>query len=295
MPDPLTLPARATLASLHLYPVKSCAGIALPEAPVDATGLDLDRAWMLVDESGEMLTQREHPRLALVRPQLRASDLVLRAPGMLALHLSLEAVEAPTRVRVWDDEVAAFDMGALAGQWFADFLGPRPGGGARRLRLVRFDPEHRRLAEHRWTGGVEAPTQFADGFPLLVAGSASLADLNARLVARGDAAVAMARMRPNLVLDGLQPWDEDHLHELAFDTPEGPLRLRLVKPCARCSVPDVDPETAATGSAVAAALAGFRADPRVGGGVTFGMNAIVVEGAGRTLRAGQAAALSWAL
>lgn len=262
-----------TLAALHLYPVKSCAGIALQAHDLDRTGLDLDRAWMVVDPHGEFLSQRELPRMALIHPTLRASDLVLRAPGMLALHLALDVVEAPARVRVWDDEVAAFDMGPLAAQWCSDFLG-RP------ARLVRFDPDAQRLADKHWTGDLDAPVQFNDGFPLLVASTASLAELNRRL----DAPVTMQRFRPNLVLDGLDAHGEDQLDEISFD--DGAIRLRLVKPCARCSIPDVDPESAATGHAVGDALAGYRADARLGGALTFGMNAVIVAGAGRRLQVG---------
>jgi uncharacterized protein YcbX len=261
------------LQSLHLYPVKSCAGIARDVHELDDTGLDLDRAWMVVDEHREFLSQRELPRLALVQPTLRASDLVLRAPGMLALHLALDRVEAPCRVRVWDDEVDAFDMGELAAQWFGDYLG-------RRARLVRFDPDARRLADKRWTGAIDAPTQFADAFPLLVVSAASLDALNRRLAQP----VTLARFRPNLVLDGIDAHAEDYIDEIAFDG--GAVRLKLVKPCTRCSVPDVDPLTAETGHAVGDALAAYRADARMGGALTFGMNAIVLEGAGRLLRAG---------
>jgi hypothetical protein len=269
-----------TLSALHVHPVKSCAGIAVDEALLVETGLDLDRAWMVVDERGEMLTQRRLPRLALVQPTLRHGEMVLRAPGMLALHVRLDTVEAATRVRVWDDVVKAFDMGALAAQWFSDFLGQR-------LRLVRFDPEQQRLSDPQWTGELQAENAFADAFPLLVANTASLADLNRRLAARGAAAVTMQRFRPNLVLDGLQAYDEDHIDELSIETAEGPVRLRLVKPCTRCSIPNVDPATADTGSEPGATLAGYRADPRLQGGVTFGINAVIVEGVERTLRAGQ--------
>jgi MOSC domain-containing protein len=271
-----------TLSALHVHPVKSCAGIALDEALLVETGIDLDRAWMVVDESGEMLTQRELPRLALVQPTLGHSEMVLRAPGMLALHVRLDSVEAATRVRVWDDVVKAYDMGALAAQWFSDFLG-------RKLRLVRFDPDQQRLSAPRWTGELQAENAFADAFPLLVTGAASLADLNRRLAARGATAVTMQRFRPNLVLEGLQPYDEDHIDELVIDTAEGPVRLRLVKPCTRCTIPNVDPATAATGHEPGDTLAGYRADPRMQGGITFGMNAVIVEGIERTLRVGQAA------
>ena len=274
------------IAALHLFPVKSCAGIALDEALLVETGLDLDRAWMVTDPAGDMLTQRELPRMALIRPQFKGSELVLRAPGMLALHLSLDAVEEATRVRVWDDEVKAYDMGALAAQWFSDFLG-RP------LRLVRFDPEQQRLSSAKWTGSVLAENQFSDGYPLLVAGLASLADLNERLARQGQAAVGIERFRPNIVLEGLQAFDEDHVDEIEIGGDGGQepggdrIRLRLVKPCSRCTIPNVDPETAATSPAVGDTLAAYRADPRLNGAITFGMNAVVLQGFGERLRVGQ--------
>src|SRR5438105_147674 len=167
------------IAALNVYPVKSCAGVALNEALLVETGLEFDRAWMVVDTQGNFVTQRELPRMALVTPTLRSLDMVLRAPGMLALHIALDTVETPTRVRVWDDEVAAYDMGDLAAQWFSDFVG-RP------LRLVRFDPEQRRLSSREWSGEIEAENAFADAFPLLVASTEGLAEVNRRLAAAGE-------------------------------------------------------------------------------------------------------------
>ncbi len=275
-----------TLTALHLHPVKSCGGLAPVQALLIETGLEFDRAWMVVDEAGEMVTQRDLPRMALVRPTMRGSDIVLRAPGMLALHIALDTVEEPTRVRVWNDEVQAYTMGSLAAQWFSDFLGQK-------VRLVRFDPEQKRLSSRRWTGAIEAENAFSDGYPLLVTSTASLADLNQRLAAKGVPPVTMERFRPNLVLDGLQPYDEDHLDELTVATAEGPVRLKLVKPCARCSIPNVDPASAATGTEPGDTLAGYRADPRVDGGITFGMNAVIVEGIDCTLRVGQQVSASW--
>lgn len=271
---------QAQVSRLFVYPVKSCAGVALHEAMLTASGLDLDRAWMVVDARGEFVSQRELPRMALIRPTLRTFEIVLRAPGMLALHLSIEAVEQPTRVRVWDDVVPAYDMGDVAAQWFSDFLG-QP------LRLVRFDPDHRRLSSLKWTGGLEATNAFSDGFPLLVTGEAALADLNARLAAGGVAAVGMERFRPNLVLAGVDAFEEDHLRDLRITTAQGQVRLRLVKPCARCPIPEVDPSTGRSSPEVGDALQVFRSDPRLSGAVTFGMNAIVLEGDGQWLRAGQ--------
>ena len=275
-----------SLSALAVYPIKSCAGLLLPEALLVETGLEFDRAWMVVDEHGEMLTQREWPRLALVQPQFKHSELMLRAPGMLALHLRLDTVEDSTRVRVWDDVVKAFDMGALAAQWFSDFLGCR-------ARLVRFDPEEKRLSAPEWTGEVQAENAFSDGFPLLVANQAALDELNTRLAAKGAAPVTMQRFRPNLVLSGLSPFDEDHIESLEITTEEGAVRLRLVKPCVRCSIPNVDPISAQTSHEPGDTLASFRADARMKGGITFGMNAVIIEGHEHLLRTGQSVAARW--
>jgi uncharacterized protein YcbX len=265
--------------SLHIYPIKSCGGISLPSSLVIETGLDLDRAWMVVDEQGEFVTQRQLPRMVLVQTTLKHEELVLRAPGMLALHLALNAVELPVRAKVWSDWVDAYDMGGLAAQWFSDFLQCK-------LRLVRFDPEQRRLADKKWTGAIEAETAFNDGFPLLVTSTASLRELNQRLRAQGQAEVTLARMRPNIVLDGLEAHGEDHLDEIEFTTETGTVRLKLVKPCIRCQIPDIDPLTAEPGHAVGDAMATYRADPRMAGAITFGMNAVIVQGIEQTLQVG---------
>lgn len=275
----------ARIARLFVYPVKSCAGIELTEAVLTATGLDLDRAWMVVDEQGTFVSQRELPRMALVRTQLKGGEVVLRAPGMLALHLAVGEVEGPARVRVWDDELDAYDMGAVASQWFSDFLG-RP------LRLVRFDPEQRRLSSPKWTGGVEAPNQFADAFPLLVASEASLAGLNERLARAGQPPVGIERFRPNIVLAGVEAHDEDRIEVLRIEA-DRPVAIRPVKPCARCTIPNVDPQSGERSPEVLDTLQGYRSDPRMGGAVTFAMNAIVLEGEDAVLRVGQAVTGDW--
>jgi uncharacterized protein YcbX len=274
------------VSGLNVYPIKSCAGVSLRESLLIETGLEFDRAWMVVDDTGRFVSQRELSRMALIMPTLKHSEVVLRAPGMLALHLAIDAVEWPTRVTVWNDEVAAYDMGDLAAQWFSDFLGQK-------LRLVRFDPEQKRLSNRKWTGDIEAENAFSDGFPVLVASEASLADLNQRLQAQGKPAVTMARFRPNLVLSGLEAYEEDHLDEIAFETPEGPLRLKLVKPCARCPIPNVDPQTGERGHEPLDTLTTYRANPVVDGGITFGMNAVIVQGIECGLRVGDTGTASY--
>jgi uncharacterized protein len=275
------------LESIHVYPVKSCAGVALDRGLLVETGLDLDRAWMVVDAAGRFVSQRELPRMALIRVALKSNELILRAPGMLAVHVALDRVEERAEVEVWNDRVAAFDMGALCAQWFSDFLGSK-------LRLVRFDPDVRRLSSPEWTGALEAENTFQDAFPLLVASTASLAELNSRLARAGHEAVTLARFRPNLVLAGIDANAEDQIDEIVFASDDGPVRIKLVKPCIRCSIPDVDPASGSTGHAVGDVLAQYRANPRMGGALTFAMNAVIVEGVGRTLVAGMRGAASYA-
>ncbi len=285
--DPTTADVQATIAQLWVYPVKSCAGISLTEAELTDTGLLYDRAWMVVDSDGEFVTQRELPRMALIQTAFKMGQLVLRAPGMLALHLALDAAEGPLKVRVWDDEVQAYDMGDLAAQWFSDFLG-QP------LRLARFDPEVRRVCSLKWTGGREAVTQFADGFSLLVTSTASLDELNTRLGAAGHAPVGMLRFRPNVVLAGVEAHDEDRVGALRIDTGHGASALiEPVKPCGRCPIPNIDPATATSSPEVSDTLQGYRQDPRLDDAITFGMNAIVLEGDGQMLRVGQPVSADW--
>jgi hypothetical protein len=277
------------IASLHLHPIKSCAGWRVEQARLEATGLPNDRRWMVVQPDGNPATQRELPRMALIRPSLDHAMLTLSAPDAGALSLPIEAAGEPCRVRVWSDEVAALDLGHEAARWLSGVLGTP-------LRLVRFDDAQTpRLSQARWTGEHRAPNRFADAFPLLVVSSAGLAELNRRLVAQGEAPVGIERFRPNVVLDGLDdPNGEDWIDELRFETPQGPVVLKLVKPCVRCTIPSVDPATGEQGHAVGDALAAYRADSRMDGGITFGMNALVVEGVGRMLRVGMAGEASLA-
>ncbi|MBD3893536.1 MOSC N-terminal beta barrel domain-containing protein [Hydrogenophaga sp.] len=275
------------IEQLWIYPVKSCAGVALDQVELTDTGLAWDRAWMVIDADGVFVTQRQRPRMALIQPSFKLGELVLRAPGMMALHLSLESAEAALQVRVWDEHVSAYDMGAVAAQWFSDFLG-QP------LRLVRFDPQGRRACSPAWCGGRSAHTQFADGFSLLLSNQASLDELNARLAQAGVAPVGMARFRPNIVLGGLPAYAEDRLAALHIDSAGGAHEsgalIEAVKPCTRCALVDIDPATAeapSSASPVLQMLQSYRQDPRVDGAASFGMNAIVLAGDAQMLRVGQ--------
>lgn len=270
-----------TIATLTLYPVKSCAGITLQAATMSAAGLSHeqvhDREWMVVDSAGQFLSQRSHPRMALIVPALQAGAMILQAPGMARLEIPTAPLAAPSiAVAIWDDQLDAHDCGDEAGRWFSQALG-QP------CRLVRFDPAVKRLASKKWTDDADVPTHFPDGFPMLVISQGSLDDLNQKLQAQGRAAVPMNRYRPNIVIDGVDAFEED----FAATIEAGPLRLQLVKPCTRCPMPSIDQATGEFGLDPMDILQTYRSNPRVDGAPTFGVNAILQDGAGEILRVGQ--------
>jgi uncharacterized protein YcbX len=217
----------ATISDLWMYPIKGCRGFPVREATLAATGLEVegigDREWVVVDGDGEFLSQREHPKLALVETRMTVSSLRVKAPGMLTLEVPFASEGDVVKVRVWDDSVAAVTQGEVADAWFSSYLG-KP------ARLMRFDPEHTRLSSHRYTGALDAPYKFADAFALLIAGTESLADLDTRLSKAGHAAVTMDRFRPNVVLSGLDAYGEDYIKRLQVRE----MQLRVVKRGVRC-------------------------------------------------------------
>jgi hypothetical protein len=282
-----------TISELFVYPVKSCAGIALREARLLATGLEYDRCWMVTDPHGAMFTQRAYPRMALIKVEFGEEDLVLRAPGMSELRTPLDAaqLDAARKVEtsVWSDAAYGLDTGEASAAWFSAFLGVP-------ARLLRFNPEHERTVDPDYTGSVGgATTFFADGFPLLVVGQASLDDLNARLNNKGAPAIPIDRFRPNVVLTGLDAYEEDYVETLsvASATDAQPrVQLQLVKLCARCPMPTIDQAKGAPDpdwpNEPTDTMSLYRAKPQRDGALTFGNNALVASGVGAWLRVGQA-------
>jgi uncharacterized protein YcbX len=274
---------------LFVYPVKSCAGIALQRATLLETGLEYDRNWMVTDASGGMITQRTHPRMALIRTAFDGDHLTLSAAGMPTLRtpLDVRALNGADRMqaKVWRDTVDALDTGRETSQWLGDFLGVS-------AKLARFGPDARRAVDEKWTAPIDTQTRFADGFPLLVLGQASLDDLNARLMQKGAPAISADRFRPNVVVGGLDAFEEDYVGDMRIRAASGDVRLRLVKLCTRCPVPTIDQLTGAPNPAwphePLDTMSTYRASEQHGGKLTFGKNAIVVDGEGIALEAGQA-------
>ena len=258
------------IAALSIYPVKSGRALTLSTATLGLRGFDGDRAWMLVRPDGRFMSQRTHPALACLDAQPTPGGLKLRFRQMAPLLVEDAAGGTRREVTVWEDRMWAADAGEAAAHWLSEALGEA-------VRLVRLAAETRRLADPHYAGALDAPVSFSDGFPILVCTVASLDALNARL----EAPVPMERFRPNIVLDGLDPFAEDGIRALRI---RGTV-LHLVKPCTRCSIPSIDQMSGASGINPLAVLKEFRYDAALKG-ATFGVNAIAEGGVGTTLADG---------
>lgn len=250
--------AAGFLSGIYIYPIKSCRGIEVKEWRLDALGLRDDRRYMVVRPDGRFLTQRELPRLALVETALVGDGLRVSLPGRAPLHLVAPPADARSlEVALWGDRVRAILVGSEADRWFSEVLGLP-------ARLVHFPAGLVRPVDPRHAPG--ARTGFADGFPLLLVGQASLDELNTRLLVP----VSIDRFRPNLVVAGTAPYAEDGWRELRV----GEVGLRLVKPCARCVVVTTDQASAERSIEPLHTLLTYR---RVEQEVMFGHNAIHLD------------------
>lgn len=259
-----------TVVDLFVYPVKSARGIAKTRARVTATGLEWDRQWMLVDARGTFLSQRTHPQLTRIVPEITDDALMLHASGVPALRVPLDNRGEPVPVRVWKDACVGVDQGGAAHEWVSRVVGEA-------VRLVRVAPDMERAANRQFAGETPAPLGFPDGYPLLICNRASLEDLNQRL----PQPIPIERFRPNIVVGGLPAWAEDRIDTLTL----GAVTLRLVKPCTRCSIPSLDPSTGAPSTDPVPVLRKFRFD-RALLGVTFGENAVIARGTGCEIERG---------
>ncbi len=256
------------VSGLFLYPIKSCRGIALEQVTVTPKGFAYDREFMLVDGQGKFLTQRQYPRLATIQVSLHPTHLQLAARNynQFTLPLTLTGIEKP--VTVWRDRAIALDQGDQVAEWFQGVLGLDQS-----VRLVRQSPDHPRLVDPNFRPRPDNTVSFADGFPILVTNTASLADLNQRIQANQGQPVGMDRFRPNLVIDTDQPFAESDWKGLQI----AQVTLDLVKPCSRCIVITTDQHTGdrLAGSGLAeplATLSQFRNIPSQG--ILFGENAV---------------------
>lgn len=251
-----------TLSQIYIYPIKSLGGISVPSALVESRGLQFDRRWMLVDESGKFLTQRTFAEMALLEVSLQSEGLVINHKTKNITPLFVPY--APTTnnilaVQIWDDSCSAVEVSSMANKWFTQALN-------RFCRLVYMPDSTQRQADLEYANFGDV-VSFADSYPILLIGENSLQDLNNRL----SEPVPMNRFRPNLVFTGGTPFTEDSWHHFQI----GELSFKGVKPCGRCGVITIDQATTQKSQEPLRTLATYRTAPEKNQ-ILFGQNVIPV-------------------
>ncbi|MEG3436618.1 MOSC domain-containing protein [Pannus brasiliensis CCIBt3594] len=243
--------------SLYIYPIKSCRGISLSRAEVTPKGFRHDREMMLVDASGKFLTQRQHPKMATIGVTLAGESIALSAGDReISFQPTFTGEKIP--VEVWGDRAIAIDQGDEVARWFEEVL-EIP------CRLVRQSPDEIRPVNPSYAGDSSTPVSFADGYPILLTNTASLADLNDRLTEK----IPMIRFRPNLVIESERPFIESGWKSIEI----AGILYSLVKPCSRCLITTTDQQTGERNPTKEPlkTLATYRT---FAGGIMFGENVI---------------------
>lgn len=245
-----------TISQINIYPVKACRGISVQKADLTPQGLRYDRRWMVVDEENRFLSQRTHPKMALIQTELLPGKVLLRASGQPPLIIKMDKEGEKRTVVVRKDSVEAIDMGDEAAEWLSDVM-------KRKARLVYIPDETFRPIDPKYATSPQDQVGFADAYPLLLTSEASLGDLNLRL----PQPIQMNRFRPNLVISGCEPYEEDSWKKIRV----GDVILECVKPCSRCVVTCVDQATGEKGEEPLKTLTCYRKQES---GIIFGQNLI---------------------
>jgi len=245
-----------TLSDLIIYPIKSLAGIHLNHWQVTRTGLMYDRQWMLIDNERQFLSQRRLSKMALIKTALTDTQLIVSAPNQQNLALDLKPdLGGIINSTIWQDECAARHISKEADLWFSNFLNTS-------CRLVYLPSNEVRAVDNRYALPTDQ-TSFSDGFPFLLVSEASLQSLNQAMQFE----IGMNRFRPNLVISGCEAYAEDSWREIRI----GNIEFRLPKPCSRCVIPTINPDTAKTDKEPLATLNRLR---KWQNKVYFGQNAL---------------------
>lgn len=247
---------KITLTGIYIYPIKSVAGFSWETAEVTKQGFQYDRRWMLVDETGKFITQRQVPQMALIRTEIKGNYLIVNAPDQDTLSIPIQLdISDRISVQVWRDICKAIPLEKEVSQWFTQFLGIP-------CQLVYMPENSLRPVDSRYATNNEQ-VSFADGFPFLLISEASLQDLNSRL----EQSIPMNRFRPNLVVSGCEAFAEDSWRFIRI----GSIPFRVVKPCERCVVTTVDQSTGIRGKEPLFTLTKYRNQE---GKILFGQNLI---------------------
>lgn len=250
------------LTHIFIYPIKGCSGIALDQAELLGRGIKYDRRWMLVDESGNFISQRGFPELAMIDVSIDGGFLQV-AYKDLKHQIPLQGTisDESVTVKVWDDYVSGFSTAEADHQWFSQILN-------KKVRLVAMLDQSKRPVDPRYAVDKTEEVSFADGYPFLVIGENALHTLNNKMA---EESLKMDRFRPNLVFSGGEPHEEDLWQEFKV----GDCHFYGVKPCARCQVTTIDQQTGAIGKEPLKTLSTYR---KKGNKILFGQNCLLKSG-----------------
>ena len=216
------------ISKINIFPIKSLGGISLENAIVEDRGLQYDRRYLLVDEDGKFLTQREYSKMALIDVSINKDYLEVGIKGFETLRISKEFENAEkTNVQIWSSFCDALIADEKTNQWFSEVLNFN-------CRLVQMPVSTHRQINETFNKGNEV-VSFADGYPILIISESSLADLNSKL----ESSIPMNRFRPNIVVSDAEAFAEDSWKKIKI----GNTVFRSTKPCARCVVTTIDQET----------------------------------------------------
>jgi len=242
------------LTNIYIYPVKSLAGIELQESETEERGLKYDRRWMLINDQGEFMSQRKHPKMALLKPKFENNKLQVTAPDLSNIKIPLEKVsDEIASVNIWGTDCKGYIVSDEHNQWFSEQLGTN-------CKLVFMGDQKRNIKSLENEGEVS----YADGYPYLIVGQSSLDDLNKRL----NVPIPTDRFRPNLVFSKALPFEEDKWNYFKI----GNVEFLGVKPCARCVMTTINQFTGEKGKEPLKTLATFRQRDNK---IYFGLNAVL--------------------
>lgn len=256
------------LSEIYIYPIKSLGGISLTESILEEKGLQYDRRWMLIDDTGKFITQRKHFELALLQVNIADGNLLIsnKLNANQTISFSMEEnLEEHINVNIWDDSSCGQEVSKRVSEWFSEFL-------KLNVRLVKMPNNEKRLVDQRYALSDEV-VSFADGYPCLLIGQSSLNGLNQKL----EVPILMDRFRPNFVFTGGLPHVEDSFSSFYLSN----ILFSAVKPCARCVLITIDQQTGAQSKEPLKTLANYRT---LGKKIMFGQN-LIHKGAG-TIRVG---------
>ncbi len=243
------------ISELITYPLKSAKGISSKKLKLNTRGPEFDRDWMVINSNKRFLSQRQHPSMCLIETKLSNNCLTLTAPKKTPITIDFDSNSNTQNVVVWGDQVPASDCGDEAAAWISNYLSTE-------CRLVHMPKETLRLVDTVYAKQNET-VSFADGFPSLIISQASLDDFNSKL----ERPITMAHFRPNIIIESCPPFAEDEWQVIKVNG----ITFSLVKPCSRCIIPAIEPESGSKRMDIIKALSKHR---RRGNATYFGQNAL---------------------